>query len=488
MPRLVIRGPQIFEQAFAALRDQLDVPARFPSEVMDEANQAKLADGADSAGDRLDARQLDLVAVDPPGATDLDQAFTATRRDSGYRVQYAIADVGAFVVPGRALDLEARNRGTTLYSPDLRTPLHPPIISEDRSSLLPGVDRPALLWTIDLDAEGNPQSSNLVRAMVRVTEAISYAEAQARIDGQSTNGPDERMSLLAEIGTLRQDREADRGGVSLNLPAQEIVENGDSYHLAFDQQLPVESWNAQISLLTGIVAGSTMLDAGTGILRTLPPVDETDVDRLRRTAKVLGIGWPDGEPYSSFVRRQHPDSPAGNAFLIQAARSFRGAGYVGLDASTSSASSSSGDRPRHVTHGAIASVYAHVTAPLRRLVDRFGNEILLALYADRPPPSWAVEALEELPSLMGRARQRESALERAMLDMAEALILEHSVGQVFDGYVVAVDKRRDRAVVQITDPAIVDTVAADGRSLGEEIGLRLAEVDVANREVRFEVT
>lgn len=468
MPRLALRAPRTFESAFTAIRTELDVPRAFPDEVLTEAQSAAPADVA-----RVDARDTPLVAVDPPGATDLDQAFHAERLGDGYRVRYAIADVGAFVAPGGAVDTEARRRGATLYSPDTRTPLHPEIISEDRASLLAGSQRPALLWTIDLDGETNPIRWRLERATVRIDEAISYSEAQDRIDSNR----DERMTLLAEIGKGRQAREAERGGVSLNLPAQEITERGGTYHLEFDRSLPVEGWNAQISLLTGIVAATTMVEAGVGILRTLPPPVDDDLDRLRRTARFLGLDWAETTPYADFVRHLKPNDAACNAFLLQAARSFRGAGYVGFD----------GTVPKYPEHGAIASVYAHVTAPLRRLVDRFGNEVLLALFAEQRPPTWALEALDELPSLMGRSRQRESSLERAMLDMAEALVLEHSVGEVFDGYVVAIDKQRNRAVAQIARPAIVSNISPDGRKLAEEIRLRLTQVDVADRKIHFDV-
>lgn len=471
MPRIVFRGPRAFEQAFTRIRAELDVPTAFPDDVLDEAEAATAIEPEDGA--RRDARDLPFVAVDPPGATDLDQAFTAQRLGEGYRVYYAIADAGAFVSPGGAIDAEARRRGATLYSPDTRTPLHPPVISEDRASLLAGTEKPALLWTIDLDGEGRPITSHLERATVRVTEAIAYTEAQRRVE----DGSDPRMVLLSEIGTLRQARETERGGVSLNLPAQEVVEHDGSYGLAFDGQLPIEGWNAQISLLTGIVAGQAMLEAGVGILRTLPPVDAEDVAELRRIAAAIGIEWPDDAPYAAFVRSIEPDSAAKNAFLLQAARTFRGAGYVGFD----------GAPPEHVEHGAIASVYSHVTAPLRRLVDRFGNEILLALHADRTPPAWAIEALDELPSLMGRARQREGALERAMLDMAEALVLQDCVGKTFDASVVDIQNHRNTAKVQIAEPAIVDTIPADGLTLGQRVMLKVREVDVTDRRVEFDV-
>ena len=104
----------------------------------------------------LDATDVPLVTLDPPGSRDLDQAVHLAARGDGYRVSYAIADVGAFVRPGSAIDAEARRRGQTLYSPDRRTPLHPPVLSEGAASLLPDELGPAVLWTIDLDADGEP--------------------------------------------------------------------------------------------------------------------------------------------------------------------------------------------------------------------------------------------------------------------------------------------------------------------------------------------
>ncbi len=467
MPSIRLRAPADFESGFAAIRAELDVPTHFDDAVLIAAEQARAV-----PTDRVDARHLGFVAIDPPGATDLDQAFHAQRRGDGFRVFYAIADVGAFVEPGGPVDVEARKRGTTLYSPDTRTPLHPEIISEDRASLLPGTDKPALLWTIDLDSDGTPITDRMERATVRVAEAIDYRTAASRID----NDADPSLGLLRTIGRLRQEREAERGGVSLNLPAQEVVERNGSYDLEYDAALPIEGWNAQISLLTGIVAGRAMHDAGVGILRTLPPSRKQDLRTLRRQAEALGVPWPDDVDYARFIRTVEPTTPETNAFLLKAARSFRGAGYVGFD----------GGAPEHAEHGAIASIYGHVTAPLRRLVDRFANEILLALHAEVTPPAWAVEALDELPSLMGRAKSKESALERSMIDFAEAMVLAPHIGETFHGFVVDLDERRERATIQLRDPAVVIHMEPDDLDLAQEIELRLRSVDPVARTVDFE--
>ena len=150
---------------FAAVRAEFALPDGFPPAVLAEAARAA---ASRPAGERVDATDVELVTIDPPGSKDLDQALGVTRRGDGFRVHYAIADLGAVVVPGGALDDEVRKRGQTIYLPDGSVPLHPPVLSEGASSLLPDGPRPAVLWTIDLDGAGERTAVEVHRATVRV--------------------------------------------------------------------------------------------------------------------------------------------------------------------------------------------------------------------------------------------------------------------------------------------------------------------------------
>lgn len=469
---------------FDRIRRQLDVPPAFSDAVEEAAADAatrgpRVPEGA--ASDVRDARDLPLAAIDPPGSRDLDQAFAAQTRGDGHRVFYAIADVAALVEAGGPVDVEARSRGLTLYSPDLRTSLHPEVINEDAGSLLQAQERQALLWTIDLDGSGEIEDARLERAHVRNTAQLTYAAAQARIDEENVDDDPvgSSLRLLKTIGEQRLNLERERGAVSLALPAQEVIAAGDGhFELEYDTTLPVEEWNAQISLLTGIAASRIMLDGGVGLLRTLPTPDTRTVDRIRRTAHALGVEWGENVSYADRVRDLRPDSPNRAALLSQAASGLRGAGYVAFR---------NDDLPKDPRHSAIASTYAHVTAPLRRLCDRFANEIVLAQCADHPPPSWAVEALEELPSLMGAASQRDRTLERAVIDYVEAVVLQPRVGQRFSAVVTDVDKDRGRGRVQLRDPAVVARLPAEGLQLGSEVTVQLEEADPDERRVRFSV-
>ena len=464
------------ETGFDAIRRELEVPVGFDPPVIEAAEQAARRGPTVPPGavaEWTDRTDLALVTIDPPTSTDLDQAYGAARVGDGYRVFYAISDVAAFVEPGGVLDDEARRRGVTLYSPDQRASLHPEPLNEDAGSLLPDTTKPAILWQIDLDGEGRRIGATATRAMVRSSAKLSYRAAQEHIDAGTG---DTALGLLCEIGRLRQALEAERGAISLQLPAQEItlLPNGD-YELHYERSLPVEGWNAQISLLTGMAAGEILVDAGHGLLRTLPPLQGQTVEEVRCTARALEIEWPDSESYPHRVRRLDPNVPREATLLTRAARSFRGAGYEAfVDGAT----------PEQPLHGAINAIYAHVTAPLRRLCDRFTNEIVLAACADREPPAWALEALDELPEIMGRARRRDRALERAIVDFVEAVALQCHIGETFAGVVLS--HRRSGANVQLRDPAVVAPIDAKPE-IGEVVDLVLTGVDTTARRVEFRV-
>ncbi|WP_308249894.1 RNB domain-containing ribonuclease [Sphaerisporangium fuscum] len=462
-------APRLAE-GFERIRGELELPEEFPAAVLEEAERAASA-ALPSLPDRTD---LPLLTVDPPGSMDLDQALCIEERPRGFRVWYAIADVGSFVRPGGAIDAEARKRGETVYMPDTRVPLHPAVLSEGAASLLPGVTRPAALWCLDLDADGRTIGADVTRALVRSRERLDYDYVQAALDTGTADGT---LRLLPVVGALRSELERERGGVSLPTPEQEVVAHGDGYRVEFRTPLPAEAWNAQISLMTGMAAAAMMLDAEMGVLRTLPPAPRETSDRVRRIAAALGVPWADGESFGEAVANLDPKIPANAAFLRESAALLRGAGYTAFN----------GEPPKDATHAAVAAPYAHVTAPLRRLVDRYGTEVCLAVAEGVPVPEPVQQALEELPSLMTGAGHRASAVERACVDLVEAFVLRDKVGQTFDAVVVDVQEGRPGGVVQITDPAVVARCDGDGLPLGEKIQVRLTRADLTTREVRFTV-
>jgi exoribonuclease R len=464
---------QTLREGIARIREEMGVTPEFPDEVERVAAEA----AANPRMPELDRTDLELLTIDPPSARDLDQALHLERDGSGYVVHYAIADLTAFVTPGDAVDLEAHRRGQTLYGADSKVPLHPPAISEDAGSLLPDQVRPALLWTIRVDESGEGTDVVVERARVRSRAQLDYETAQRQIDDGSAP---ESLQLLKEVGELRLHREAERGGVNLPLPEQEVDAEDDHWSLRFRAMLPVENWNAQISLLTGFAAASLMVYARVGLLRTLPEPDPRDVRRLHRTARALGIEWPAEQLYPDFIRSLDVSDPRHAAMVVASTRLLRGAGYVGFD----------GEVPEQPQHSALASEYAHVTAPLRRLADRYAGEICVALCADEPVPDWVLAKVhEDVPKVMAESTRRANQYENAVVNLVEAGVLRDRVGETFTGVVVELeDDDKSVGVVTLEDPAIEARVTGSGElPLGEQVQVRLTTADVESRKVEFRV-
>ncbi len=508
----MISTPNSLENDFQQIRDELKIPRTFPDATLTESEDAAHRDlkSPEVAARYADLSAIPFVTIDPPGSRDLDQAYFAEKKDDGYLVRYAIADVGFFVARGGAIESEAWRRGETLYSPDIKTPLYPPSLSEDGASLLPDQSRPAIVFSFTLNAQCEAVDLQIVRAVVRSRAQLNYpqvSEHLAREREQTGSGElaghewSGALPLLEVIGRLRQQIEAERGGVSLRIPSQQVERWSvalTGYRLAFETSSEVEEWNAQISLLTGIGAARVMIEHGVGLLRSLLPPRPDRVRALRLTAKALNVAWPAEWDYDDFVRSLDPLNPTHAVMLHQAARVTGGARYVAF----------TGEPPPHAEHAGLATFYAHATAPLRRLADRYVLDLLVTLSEGRKPAPELLAALSRLPQVMEQADHLSKQLESALVDYVEARLMQDRIGEVFSAVVIAL--RGDGVVVQIADPPIRTLVppgvftpagvapesflSGDGATLtigaahvvlGQSLALRLDAVDLETRRLSF---
>ena len=425
---------------FATIRSNAGITDGYSQEAFFEAE----AGGADKdpghiRDHRSDLTDIPFVTIDPPGAKDLDQAVAIEDRGDGWLVRYAIADVGAHVVPGGAIDRDSRERVETVYGPDTRIGLHPPALAEGYGSLLAGQRRKAVVWTMAVQGDGTLDNVEIERSWVQSRAQYTYTEL-------SEAPPDEATDLLARMRHLGDARRAlakSRGAVTLPKPSQEVVVRDGLVTLEFQSPLPLEDDNAHISLLTGEAAASVMLDGGSGILRTMPPASKASVRRLRHQAAALGVQWRKSDSYFDVVHSLDHNAPGTPAFLASAIKLFRGARWEAFVDGTEFS------RPESLTHGALAVPYAHVTAPLRRLVDRYATEFCLAHAHGREVPQWAREAVPWIGQTMAHGVRVNARAERASVDAIEAAMLQGREGEQFQG--VGIDDR----TVQIASPAIV---------------------------------
>jgi exoribonuclease R len=457
MPRRYLRrapgAPAPLHEDFVRIRREFKLPESFPDDVLARAEEA--ATGAWTREGRDDLRDLRFVTIDPPGSMDLDQAMLLESRGDGYLVRYAIADVSAFVAAGDAVDKEAWNRGQTIYCPDERVPLYPPSLGEGAASLLPDQERPALVFAIELDAAGRQTSARVDRATVRSHARLAYGQAE--------------IPWLEQIGTLRIALARSRGAVTLDAPAQTVVTDPEApcgYRLELETRRPDEDWNAEISLLAGMAAAGLMEQRGLGLLRTMGGADSYRVEQLRHAARGLGVDWPADVPYADFVTRLDPSQPH-QAALLEEARGVMGhAGYVFFE----------GKPPEGSEHAGIAARYAHTTAPLRRLADRYVLD-LLAGGGDR-------DALSRLPNVMAESGARAGQIERAIIDDVETRLLERRIGERFQA--VALENDRRGTVIRIAEPAVRARLHTDPPPKpGDLLTVELVRADPVSRSLEF---
>ena len=449
------------EPVFAKIRKDAGIRDGYSQEAYFEAEHGGGEDDPSHVvGTRIDRTDLPVVTIDPVGSRDLDQALHIESRDDGFRVFYAIADVASHVLPGGPLDFDTKQRVETIYSPDKRIGLHPPTLSEGYASLLPGQRTKAALWTIDIDANGERTHAKVERAWVRSRHQYSYPQLQDDAPPEAA----ELVRLLAKVGHVRRSLMRSRGAVTLPKPSQEVVVKNGLVDLEFEAARPIEDDNAQISLLTGETAAGMMLEAGHGILRTMPPVTSRALARLRRQATGIGVEWPDDVDYAGLLDSLDTKNPRTAAFLTQAVTLFRGAMWQSFD--------DRGDlpRPENLVHGALAAPYAHVTAPLRRLVDRYGTEICIAHSLQQPTPQWVAEALPWIGKEMARGSRLAKKVDRGCTDAVESAMLRPFVGQKFEAVGL------DRDTVQVADPAVVAKCTGNIR-IGKRQHVTLNKVD-----------
>ncbi|QHD86514.1 RNB domain-containing ribonuclease [Gordonia sp. JH63] len=466
---------------FAGIRTELGVDEEYGDDALAEARAtAQMIDsgapGADRYADvREDHTGVPFVTIDPPTSRDLDQAVHLTADGDGFVVDYAIADVAALITPEGALDQESRRRGATVYFPDGSVPLHPRALSEGAGSLLPEQVRLCVLWTIRVAGDGSVTDVRVRRSRIASVARLDYAGVSADAAAGRLHPA---IAALPAFGELRREVALARGAVELDLPDQTVVRTADGWRLDLEAHTPADMWNSQVSLLAGMCAGTIMAEAGVGLLRTLPPAEEDAIEDLRAAARALGVQWPAGLPVGRFLAGLPGGEPSTLALQSAAAGLMRGANYLALTGP---------DEPVDdalMRHSAIGGLYAHVTAPLRRLGDRFATEVCLAIASGTPVPDWVHRALPTLPKILRSADTLGATADRASIDLAEAVILRERVGERFDAVVMSGATERRQAQIFLSDPPVIARCAGDLRP-GDRVAVELTKADEVTRTVEF---
>jgi ribonuclease R len=220
------------------------LPAEFPKDVLDQADQISEKIDAPQLDGREDLRNDFIVTIDPDDARDFDDAIQVEKTNSGWRLGVHIADVAAYVEPGSALDREARLRGNSVYLPDRVIPMLPERLSNGVCSLNPGVDRLTHSVFVHFDKNGKTKSAHFARSVIRSAHRLTYKQAYAILTSPPRDQLGERLHLAWELAALLRRKRFEHGSLDLDFPEVKVsvdkqghpvrlerIENDESHQL-----------------------------------------------------------------------------------------------------------------------------------------------------------------------------------------------------------------------------------------------------------------
>ena len=270
------------------LREHSVIVREFSKEVMNCLPSENFVPSEDEiASNRLDLRSVTVCSIDPPGCKDIDDALSCESLPNGnFRVGVHIADVGFFVAPGSAIDLEAAERCTTVYLVEKRTDMLPSLLTANLCSLREKVDRLtfSVLW--EMTPEGVIVDTQFAKAVIRSEAALTYAAAQARIDDLSdTSALTRSIRSLNDLAKINRKARMMRG--ALELASQEVrfeldAESGDPTEVSMYQSRDTNKLVEEFMVLANQSVAHKILNAfpSTSVLRRHPPPKEAQLELL----------------------------------------------------------------------------------------------------------------------------------------------------------------------------------------------------------------
>jgi VacB/RNase II family 3'-5' exoribonuclease len=446
--------------------------------------QAETTAGQADGGDRTvrDLRQLPWCSIDNDDSRDLDQLSVV----DGDKILVAVADVDAAVAKDSPLDGHARTNTTSVYTAGGVFPMLPEKLSTNLTSLNPDVERLAVVVEFATDADGAVDDGAIYRARVVNRAKLAYDAVAAWLDGTGAPPPalsavpglEARLRRQDEVAQAMRARRHRRGALSLESTEARAVYDGDTL-----ADLRPDAGNRAKQLIEDFMVAANgvtarFLDARglAGLRRVLRTPQRWDriVELARRLGERLP-GAPDAASLEAFLARRRAADPERFADLSLSVIKLLGRGEYALD------------RPGQDVDGHFGlavSDYTHSTAPNRRFPDLITQRLVKAALSG----SRTAYGTGELAGLARHCTEQEDAatkVERQVRKSAAALLLEHRVGERFEGLVTgAADKG---TWVRILHPSVEGRVVRGGGRLdvGDRVTVELVSTDVERGFIDF---
>lgn len=463
----------------------------FPEDARAEVTRLEMTKAAELDGDGVrDLRALNWSSIDNRESRDLDQVeFCEDAGAGSTRLRLGIADVDRLVPKGSAIDRRAAANTTSLYTGVETFPMIPEELSTDLTSLLEAADRRVIVVDLVIDAAGNVTDVNAYRARVVNRAKLTYdavgmwlaGGAQAPEAFAANRGLEAQVRLQDDLAHRLRARRQERGALDLEtIEAQPVTSAGGEV-----VDLTVTRKSRARDLIEDFMIAANVAMAGFLEARRVPSIRRVvhapkRWPRLVELATRYGDTLPD-EPSSlalaEFLRRRRAAEPDSFADVSLTVVKLLGSGEYAVERPW--------DPDGEEGHfGLAVDDYSHTTAPNRRYADLVMQRLVKATLANAPIPYTA----DELDAIAARCTEMENAarkVERTMRKVVAATLLEHRVGETFEGIVTGVNQSGTFA--RLTHPPAEGRVVRGehGLDVGDRVRVTLVEVDVAKGYIDF---
>lgn len=406
----------------------------FPAEVSAAASEAARNALADPGPDRVDRTDLMVFTIDPADAKDHDDALSVERGEGGrWEVGIHIADVSHYVPENGPVDLEARNRGTSVYLVDRVIPMLPESLSGDACSLRADVDRLAVSVFLTLDERGQVVEQRFERTLIRSDRRLAYEEVQEVLDGRRSldEKTDQAIRQLDDLARRVRRQRSERGSLDLDIPESKVVLDADGIPLDIQKRERLEAHRLveDFMILANEAVARASEAKGLPVLYRVhePPVREK-AEELAEFLQRLGLKLP----------RRKKLRPSDLQRLLEAARGRPDEHLV------STVILRSMQRARYdaanLGHFGLASeAYLHFTSPIRRYPDLVVHrEVVRSLVKGEAPREREAEELAAVADLTSAREQSAAEAERDSVALKKVEFMERHLGEEFEGRISGV--------------------------------------------------
>ncbi len=471
----------------------LGIPTEFSSQALQEAQGVELdVQAALEDSQRKDLRERDVFTIDPVDAKDFDDAISFDAFENGIRLGVHIADVSQYVAWGSSIDLCARDRGCSVYLVDRVIPMLPEVLSNDVCSLKPGVDRLTMTCDMYVDNSGRVMRYEIFPSIIRSHRRFNYGEVQEILEGSADDPYKNKLREFDKLAKLLFSRRIQRGAVDFDsVEAKPVLDDaGAVEHIEIRVKTDATAMIEEAMILANETVAAHMFKHHHPLVyRIHEAPSAASLEALLPTLKELGYainGLGAGEPraFQNVLdqARGRPEEALVNYVVLRAM-----------------------ERARYSTqalpHFGLASEhYCHFTSPIRRYPDLMVHRLL-------KDPSSMEGQLDWLAQHSSKMERLAEEAERDSVELKLCVYMEQRIGDIFIGTISAVVSRGFFVRLDNTAEGMVrfdylhgeyhhfdaktQTLVGEesGRTyrLGQQVRVRLAFVDVRERDIQFEV-